>query len=73
MRPGEVWMLNNVAMHAVWNAHPTESRTHMIVDFLPDPGLLSLLARGERNLGVPRPEVDAHIAALPPRQAVSGG
>jgi len=64
MAPGEVWVLNNVALHGVWNAHPTRSRTHMIVDFLPDPGLLSLLARGERNLGRPMPEVDAHLASL---------
>jgi len=73
MRPGEVWALNNVAMHGVWNSHPTQSRTHMIVDFLPDPALLGLLANGERDLGRPMPDVDAHLASLPPRHAVSGG
>ena len=73
MRPGEVWALNNVAMHGVWNSHPTQSRTHMIVDFLPDPALLGLLANGERDLGRPMPDVDAHLASLPTRHAVSGG
>jgi hypothetical protein len=73
MRPGEVWALNNVAMHGVWNAHPALSRTHMIVDFLPDPGLLALLARAERDLGQSLPEVDAHLAALPSRRAAAGG
>src|SRR3954469_363513 len=32
MKAGEVWALNNSALHAVWNAHPTQSRTHMICD-----------------------------------------
>ncbi len=73
MRPGEVWVLNNVAMHGVWNAHPALSRTHMIIDFLPDPGLLALLARGERDLGQPVPEVNAHLEALSQRSAAPGG
>jgi hypothetical protein len=73
MRAGEVWALNNVATHGVWNAHSSRSRTHLIVDFLPDPGLLALLAQAERNLGRPVPEVDAHLAALPQRRAAAGG
>src|ERR1700686_5436722 len=48
---GEIWMLNNCASHAVWNAHASASRTHLICDFLPTPALLDLLARGERHLG----------------------
>lgn len=64
MKPGEVWGLNNVAVHAVWNAHPTLARIHMICDFLPTPALLGLLARGERTLGRRVPEVDQHLAAL---------
>jgi hypothetical protein len=55
MKPGEVWVLNNNAVHAVWNAHPTLARTHMICDFLPSAALLDLLARGERTLGSPMP------------------
>ena len=51
MRAGEVWVLNNSAMHAVWNADDTRSRTHMICDFLPNEALLELLSRGERGLG----------------------
>lgn len=51
MKPGEVWVLNNSAPHAVWNADPERSRTHMICDFLPTPGLLQLMAAGERDLG----------------------
>ncbi len=68
MRPGEVWGLNNVTVHAVWNAHPTLARTHMICDFLPTPALLGLLARGERALGRRVPEVDQHLAALGRRE-----
>ncbi len=72
MRPGEVWVLNNTAEHAVWNAHPTQSRTHMICDFLPDPALIDLLARGDRSLGRPMPEVEAHVRA-PTSHPVDGG
>lgn len=61
MRPGEVWVLNNSAEHAVWNADAARSRTHLICDFLPSPDLLEFLARGERGLGVRRPEVLRHV------------
>jgi hypothetical protein len=52
MHPGEVWALNNSAMHGVWNAHATQARTHLICDFLPGAELIALLARAERELGV---------------------
>jgi hypothetical protein len=61
MRAGEVWVLNNSAEHAVWNADPGRSRTHMICDFLPSPELLELLVRGDRGLGVRRPEILRHV------------
>jgi hypothetical protein len=61
MRPGEVWALNNSAAHGVWNSHPTASRTHLICDFLPSPELLQLLGRGERDLELDEPEVEAHL------------
>jgi hypothetical protein len=64
MRPGEVWALNNCTLHAVWNAHPTLARIHLICDFRPTPALLDALVRGERGLGRPVPEVDAHLAGL---------
>jgi hypothetical protein len=70
MKPGEAWALNNVAMHAVWNAHESLSRTHLICDFLLEPALLELLARGERGLGRPMPEADAHFATLLQGQAI---
>ena len=63
MQPGEVWSLNNLAVHAVWNAHATLARTHLICDFLPTPALLELHARGERNLGRQLPEVEQHLWA----------
>jgi hypothetical protein len=70
MRPGETWALNNNTVHAVWNAHPTLSRTHLICDFVPSERLLALLEAGERELGEVRPEVDARVqAALPPAAA----
>lgn len=62
MRPGDIWVLNNSAPHAVWNADPDRSRTHMICDFLPTPALLGLMAAGERNLGQHNDAVDRHFA-----------
>jgi hypothetical protein len=57
MVEGEAWALDNSAAHAVWNAHATRARTHLICDVLPDAKLLDLIARGERGLGRPDPEV----------------
>jgi hypothetical protein len=57
MKPGEVWALNNSALHAVWNAHPTLSRTHMICDFTMTPAFEALLVQSERDLGRVDPEV----------------
>jgi|SRR5687767_3638845 len=73
MRPGEAWAFNNVAAHGVWNAHPARSRTHLICDFLPDPGLLDLLSRGERDLGRPMPAAEEHFAALAPGPSAAAG
>lgn len=73
LRPGEAWALNNVAVHGVWNAHATLARTHLICDFLPDQRLLGLIERGERALGRPMPEADAHFATLAAGQAAAGG
>jgi Aspartyl/Asparaginyl beta-hydroxylase len=64
MQAGEIWALNNCAPHAVWNAHATLARTHLICDFLPTPALLDLLARSERSLGTHNPEVDDYFARL---------
>jgi hypothetical protein len=36
MREGEVWAINNLAIHGVINEHPTDTRIHLIVDILPD-------------------------------------
>ena len=67
MAAGEVWALNNATVHAVWNADPAQSRTHLICDFLPTRELVDLLVRGERDLGREEPAVDAHLfAARPP-------
>jgi hypothetical protein len=73
MMPGEAWVLNNSAVHGVWNAHPSLARTHMICDFLPDARLLDLLARGDRGLGRPLPQAEAHFAALARAQAARNG
>lgn len=64
MQPGEIWVLNNSGPHAVWNADPNRSRTHMICDFLPTPALLQLLAQGDRTLGRRVESVDQHFAAV---------
>jgi hypothetical protein len=72
MRADEVWALNNCAVHAVWNEHPTRSRTHMICDFLASPALLELLERGERTLGRSMPEVERHVRAAHARVTTGG-
>lgn len=64
MQAGEVWALNNCAPHAVWNAHATDARTHLICDFLATPALLDLLARAERNLGTHEPHVEDYFARV---------
>jgi hypothetical protein len=61
---GEIWVLNNSADHAVWNAHPLHSRTHLICDFLPSAALIDLLSRGERHLGTHRPEIEHETRPL---------
>jgi hypothetical protein len=53
MRPGEIWALNNVAEHGVWNNHQSLSRTHLICDFLPTAELVALVQGGDRDLGQP--------------------
>lgn len=63
MRPGEVWALNNSALHAVWNAHPSQARTHMICDFTMTSALKELLERSERDLGRSDPIVLNHWSA----------
>lgn len=62
MKPGEAWVLNNSGPHAVWNADPRRSRTHMICDFLPTPALLQMMAAGERDLGRHIDAVEQHFA-----------
>jgi hypothetical protein len=59
MLPGEVWALNNSAQHGVWNRHPSLSRTHLICDFLPTPGLNRLIAEGDSTRGRAIGEVEA--------------
>ena len=73
MKPGEVWALNNNAEHAVWNAHSSIARTHLICDFPPTPELLEILARSERDLGRRVPEAEAHFAAMDPVPVTVGG
>jgi len=69
MAPGEVWVLNNSATHAVWNAHPTKARTHLICDSMADAGLLDLIARGNRDLGEQINEVADHVMSFLPTHA----
>jgi hypothetical protein len=72
MQPGEVWALNNSAIHGVLNDDPVQARTHMIVDFLPSDGLRELLRDADRGLGVAVPEVEARLEALH-RAGAAGG
>jgi hypothetical protein len=61
MAPGEIWALNNSAVHGVWNGDEERSRTHLICDFLPSPELLALLASADRSLGVDERTVHARL------------
>jgi hypothetical protein len=45
----------------------------MICDFLPDAALLDLLARGDRTLGRPMPDVEARVRSAPPGKVMAGG
>ena len=63
MQAGEVWALNNSAMHGVWNEGTEHPRTHLICDFLLTAALEQRLADAERNLGRSMPEVLKHLAA----------
>lgn len=62
MAEGEAWVLNNSAPHAVWNADPVRARTHLICDFLPEPGLMALIAAADRDLGRDDPDVLRRVA-----------
>jgi hypothetical protein len=73
MRAGEIWVLNNSASHAVWNAHPRLARTHLIFDVVPTEALLVLLRQGDRHCAVAAPEVEQHFAAGTRRPATAGG
>lgn len=61
MRAGEVWALDNCDVHGVLNASATESRIHVICDFLSDAPLLELLTRAERGLGAVDPAVESEL------------
>jgi hypothetical protein len=61
MRTGEIWALDNCDVHGVLNASATESRVHVICDFLPDAPLLELLARADRGLGAVDPLVEREL------------
>lgn len=63
MAAGEVWALNNSAVHAVWNQHAERSRTHLICDYLPSDGLLDLLAAADRTLGELAPDFEMRLLA----------
>jgi hypothetical protein len=51
MQAAEIWALNNIAVHAVWNADSVRDRIHLICDYVPGQGLLELLRSGQRDLG----------------------
>lgn len=51
MPEGEVSAVNNLSDHATINDHPTEPRTHIIVDTRPNAATLDLMRRSERVPG----------------------
>ena len=58
MGAGEVWILNNLAPHAVINDHPSDARVHLIFDVFPD------AAAVERVAAAPEAEGEADAAML---------
>lgn len=56
MRPGEVWALNNSALHGV-RSNWSKPRIHLICDFLPSDALCRLIQAGERDLGRDEPDI----------------
>ena len=50
MAPGEVWAIDNLSPHAIYNAGATP-RTNVLVDYLPSDAMARLLATGECGLG----------------------
>jgi len=73
MAAGEIWALNNSRKHAVWNAHPTKARTHLILDVLPDPNIMALLQGGEPSLGRRLQHVDDEISTRTRKRDVHAG
>jgi len=73
MRPGEVWGLNNAAVHAAWNEHATLSRTHLICDFAATPALIELHALGNHNLGQDVPRVIRYLDDLAAKARARAG
>lgn len=69
MDEGEVWALNNSAVHAVWNKDEHASRTHLICDFLPSPRLIELLSALSDDAGRNDPGFETRLhAALAQRK-----
>ena len=69
---GEVWTVNNLSDHAVINDHPTEYRTHIIVDIHPSNETFNLMQRSERVIGwmdsnaLDRLIIDSHSPDISP-------
>lgn len=51
MRAGEVWLINNLAPHAVVNDHPVECRIHLIFDVFPDNSTVEMIDRLQEDPG----------------------
>jgi Aspartyl/Asparaginyl beta-hydroxylase len=67
MKPGEIWALNNNALHAVWNEDAFTARTHMICDFLLSSQLRALIETSDRHLGQYNRAVEQYLATVPAR------
>jgi hypothetical protein len=61
MKAGEVWALNNMALHAVVNESQTESRAHIICDYVPNDELIELITNGETQLGYEDPDLHERV------------
>ena len=51
MKAGEVWAINNMALHGGANLSHSEPRSHVICDYVPTPELIELIRDGDASLG----------------------
>ncbi len=63
MEPGEVWAVDNLRPHAVWNAG-RGPRVNVLADYVPSSALVETIVAGERGRGVDDPPARREIESM---------